>query len=108
MGYHKLFYRPFKCSICNKKFCSKNNLQQHVSEVHEKNKPFKCSTCDKRFGKKFGQQRHEARSCKKKNTWAGHEGPALTVAPNIVTVETPKTTRMTQRTRKDPRLVQLG
>ena len=38
---------------------------------------------------------------------AGHEVPALRLAPNIVTVQTPKTAKMTQRTRKDPSLVQV-
>ena len=43
--------KPFACSICDKRFGSKNKLETHERE-HTGEKPFACAICDKRCAKK--------------------------------------------------------
>ena len=42
-----LDYLSTLCTYCNKKFRSKENVQKHVEEVHEKEQPWliKCTIC---------------------------------------------------------------
>ncbi|KAM6974276.1 uncharacterized protein LKV04_015914 [Tautogolabrus adspersus] len=40
--------KPFRCSICGKRFSDKSSLINHVS-IHSEQKRFSCSVCKKRF-----------------------------------------------------------
>ena len=45
-------YKPYKCTVCNKTFVSKQGLNGHIERVKKKKitteyKPYKCSVCDK-------------------------------------------------------------
>ncbi|KAJ9577373.1 hypothetical protein L9F63_006053 [Diploptera punctata] len=44
-------YKPFKCHVCNMLFSQKWNLYRHI-RMHSNEKPFKCSVCNKSFGQK--------------------------------------------------------
>ena len=69
--------RLFKCVLdCQMVFDNQNNLDRHISNVHEGNKPFKCSICNKKFGRKDvlkdhisavheGIKRHQCTICEK-------------------------------------------
>ncbi|UYV81154.1 hypothetical protein LAZ67_20000185 [Cordylochernes scorpioides] len=50
--------KPFKCISCNYAGYFKQNLDRHVSIVHENNKPFKCQDCHKRFSTKQNLNNH--------------------------------------------------
>ncbi|CAG2112988.1 unnamed protein product [Medioppia subpectinata] len=49
--------RPFKCSVCDKRFISRSELNQH-SHVHNEDKPFMCEQCGKTFRSKSYLERH--------------------------------------------------
>merc|ERR1712150_12356 len=57
MGVHEKHYSQF-CSICDKSFIRKCDLNQHIREVHEKLYAQFCSICDKSFIKKNVLSRH--------------------------------------------------
>ena len=46
--------KPFKCSLCDSSFSSKQHMNRHITSVHEGKKQltFKCSECDSSFSKK--------------------------------------------------------
>ena len=50
--------KPFKFSNCDACFTRENHLQKHISAVHEKMKPFKCSKCESSFSLKGDMNRH--------------------------------------------------
>ena len=37
--------KKFKCTICDKVFSQKRDLNRHIELVHEGGKPFKCNNC---------------------------------------------------------------
>ena len=47
-----------KCNTCYSIFKTKQNLNRHVTSVHEEKKPFKCKICDAIFSSKQGMTRH--------------------------------------------------
>ena len=51
--------QPHKCSICEKEFSFKYNLNQHLILVHEK-KTRKCATCEETFSQKGSLNYHIA------------------------------------------------
>ena len=40
------------CTLCNKSFAFKQNLNNHIKTVHDKVKFYKCDLCCKAFGHK--------------------------------------------------------
>ncbi|XP_064648263.1 zinc finger protein 521-like isoform X2 [Lineus longissimus] len=38
-----------KCTVCNKTFSERKDLEDHVNKIHNVDRPFKCSECDKMF-----------------------------------------------------------
>ncbi|MCL4122413.1 UNVERIFIED_CONTAM: hypothetical protein GTU68_028965, partial [Idotea baltica] len=48
----------FKCDICEKRLCSRRNLQMHVAKIHENKKPYKCELCAKVYGKQASLKVH--------------------------------------------------
>ena len=48
----------FQCDKCDKTFSQKQQMQKHISAVHEKQKPFKCDQCDKTFSQKENMETH--------------------------------------------------
>ena len=52
--------KPFKCERCGCSFSTKQNLNIHLSSVHEGKKPFKCETCDRSFTVKRSMNKHVA------------------------------------------------
>jgi len=49
----------FICQTCGARLGSRNNLKNHIEEVHDKVRPFKCQVCDKEFFAKAKLKRHE-------------------------------------------------
>ena len=49
---------PFKCSICTADFKRKEQMETHVSTVHEGKKLYKCTDCKKEFTLKRNLYRH--------------------------------------------------
>ena len=49
--------RPFGCSICDKTFTTKQNLQRH-SMSHTGEKPYSCDVCGKKFSEQRAQMVH--------------------------------------------------
>ena len=47
--------------MCNFKCTSKNDLNRHVSSVHERKKPLKCELCEKSFAVIPYMRNHVAR-----------------------------------------------
>ncbi|CAH4038906.1 unnamed protein product [Pieris brassicae] len=55
-GYHTKV-KPFKCSICEKRFTQSGGLQQHM-RMHTGARPYKCNFCNKGFTQKGGLDQH--------------------------------------------------
>lgn len=51
--------RFFKCTLCSKKYRSKENLNLHRLNIHLNHKPYKCSLCPRRFSHRNGKLYHE-------------------------------------------------
>ena len=49
--------RPFKCTICGKRFTDETIFQDHQSK-HAGEKPYKCDVCPKQFNHKTDLRRH--------------------------------------------------
>ena len=47
-----------KCSVCFKSFVKYEQLQSHITLVHEGIKPFKCSIFEIKFSTKNGLKKH--------------------------------------------------
>ena len=41
--------RPFKCKQCNKTYKTRQHLNQHVQNIHEKKQIILCDHCEKDF-----------------------------------------------------------
>ena len=50
--------REFYCGICEGSFMRKENLNRHMSQIHEGKKPFKCSVCERTFTMKHTLKKH--------------------------------------------------
>ncbi len=48
----------FTCTMCNRSFTEKRNLDIHVDEIHKKVKPFSCTLCEKSFNQKSNLTTH--------------------------------------------------
>ena len=48
----------FRCNFCDKIFLSRNNLNIHTKEIHEKRKDFKCEICEVEFYRKYFYSKH--------------------------------------------------
>ncbi len=56
-------YKPYKCTVCDKTFVSKQGLNGHIERLKKKKitteyKPYNCSVCDKTFVSKQGLNGH--------------------------------------------------
>lgn len=53
--------KKWKCSYkgCSKIYCSKENLNLHIQNIHWKLKPYKCYYCDLRFSHRNGRIYHQ-------------------------------------------------
>ncbi|XP_037623303.1 zinc finger protein 333-like [Sebastes umbrosus] len=49
--------RPFSCTVCDKRFGCKGNLQAHMRS-HTGEKPFSCAVCNKSFSAKVNLKTH--------------------------------------------------
>jgi len=60
MSSHSSF-KFFKCQEvgCNKSYKSKENLNLHIKNIHEKVKPYQCSYCELKFSHRNGKTYHE-------------------------------------------------
>ena len=50
--------KKYDCIFCGKKFYSKQNVDKHISSVHEGKKPYLCSQCGSSYGDKFNLKIH--------------------------------------------------
>lgn len=57
-----LYYKPFQCQSCHKRFTEKGHLKCHHREVHLKLKNFECTSCGKKFGRKSSLTSHNKRT----------------------------------------------
>ena len=48
----------FRCNFCDKRFLSRNNLNIHTKEIHEKRKDFQCEICEIAFSRKSLYSKH--------------------------------------------------
>ena len=48
----------FNCQTCEQKFKRKDNLHQHIRQVHEKQKKHECGICKKKFARKNDKNIH--------------------------------------------------
>ena len=88
--------RPYLCTMCNKRFTLRGNLNVH-KRIHTEEKPFVCTVCDKRFTHGGSLSHHKrihtgekpfvCTVCDKRFTWKG----TLKVHKRIHTVEKPFT-----------------
>ena len=68
----------FACTVCNKKFSYKWNLQRHM-QVHNTEKKFSCEVCGKKFrhkgnvkihmAKHTKEERYQCKKCGRKFSW---------------------------------------
>ena len=49
--------RPYKCTICGKRFTDETSFQDHQAK-HAGDKPYKCGVCPKQFNHKTDLRRH--------------------------------------------------
>ena len=47
-----------QCTFCDHKSGTRQNLEKHISVVHEKIKPYACPHCDRKFGEKRYMKGH--------------------------------------------------
>ncbi len=50
-------HKPFSCTLCEKSFSTKSNMQAHITHVHHKT-AFPCTLCDKSFSEKATVAKH--------------------------------------------------
>ncbi|ODM87081.1 putative zinc finger protein, partial [Orchesella cincta] len=50
--------KPFKCTICNKRYATAHTLKVHKLSVHEGQKPFSCNLCGKCFAQHHSLTSH--------------------------------------------------
>ena len=48
----------FLCYICNQRFYTNKELDDHCALVHKVHEPYKCPSCNKCFERKFDMKRH--------------------------------------------------
>ncbi|XP_044740564.1 gastrula zinc finger protein XlCGF8.2DB-like [Chrysoperla carnea] len=65
--------KPFTCTVCNKQFMRRANLQMHVSNQHSTVRPFQCKVCEKQFSTKRELRVHNLLHTEQfRCTWCGH------------------------------------
>ena len=50
--------KPYSCPKCPKKFSWTSNLKVHIKTIHEGKTPFECEFCDINFAQKIQLRRH--------------------------------------------------
>lgn len=66
----------FECTLCDKKYAHKRDLNRHVSTAHE-NREFKCPKCQKTFTRKYTLANHlKATQCSTKRKASVDPEPA--------------------------------
>ena len=63
----------FKCSFYKAKFNQMPDLNEHISSVHEGKKPFKCEICDDQFELKHELNEHIASVYEEENQSAHND-----------------------------------
>merc|ERR1712150_118605 len=48
----------FKCKLCEDRFDQKEQLDEHIDEVHSNQSKIKCNQCDKWFSRKRSLEEH--------------------------------------------------
>merc|ERR1712037_848873 len=66
MGY------TYECTICGQGCGSKNHLEKHIAQVHEKQRPFQCEICGSSFFSKEHVKRHVLAVHEKKKSYNCH------------------------------------
>lgn len=51
-------FRPYKCSLCVKRFWGSDSLEQHCKRVHSNDKPYACAHCEKKYSVCYDLQKH--------------------------------------------------
>ena len=41
--------KPFECELCNRKFVTRSQSNNHLKEKHGNERPHECQICDKKF-----------------------------------------------------------
>jgi len=59
--------KPWKCTFCGRQFNQKNNLRIHYTGHHAQLRRFSCSICNKRFFLRLDVQRHAMRAHKNRS-----------------------------------------
>ncbi|XP_072008605.1 uncharacterized protein [Engystomops pustulosus] len=70
---HDSSLKPFVCSTCGKRFCTKSQVRIHSSK-HKKHKPFPCSYCNRTFKNIHQMNRHQTRVHPKSDNKDGKTG----------------------------------
>ncbi|MDX1596168.1 MAG: C2H2-type zinc finger protein [Nitrosopumilaceae archaeon] len=53
-----LFFKKFKCDVCNRKFSQQEELMQHQQTTHYKDYPYDCKKCNKNFSSMEDMRSH--------------------------------------------------
>ena len=80
--------KQFVCDICSTVFNKRDNLMQHIANVHHGNKKYKCNACGKSFTRSNNLKQHQKiKNCKLKNSPEissnGHDGTTVVTKEHL-------------------------